>query len=101
MAALTAQLGKRGLEGDLEGMLLHSVDYLQLFSIVVVAWQWLEMAAAARRGLARGPLGSAFYEGKLCAAQYWIKTELPRVPALATLCREGEDSYARMASEWF
>ncbi|MEZ4441480.1 MAG: acyl-CoA dehydrogenase [Polyangiaceae bacterium] len=101
VAALTAQLGKRGLEGDLEGMLLHSVDYLQLFSIVVVAWQWLEMAAAARRGLARGPLGSAFYEGKLCAAQYWIKTELPRVPALATLCREGEDSYARMASDWF
>jgi hypothetical protein len=81
--------------------LRHSVDYLELFSILVVAWQWLEMAAAAREGLAKGGPSAAFYEGKLCAAQYWLATELPRIRELATLCRSGEDSYARMKAEWF
>jgi butyryl-CoA dehydrogenase len=41
-----------------------------------------------------------FYEGKLCAAQYWIRTELPRIGALATLCRDGEDSYFRVKADW-
>jgi butyryl-CoA dehydrogenase len=101
--ALTLELGALGLSGDAEGMLRHAADYLELFSLLAVGWQWLEHAAAARRGLARGPGAedAAFYEGKLCAAQYWAATELPRVPLLAALCRSNEDSYARMREEWF
>ena len=98
---LTAHLGVAGHRGDFELMLRHSVDYLELFSILVVAWQWLAMAAAAKEGLARGQGPVDFYEGKLCAAQYWIATEVPRIRELATLCRTGEDSYARMRPEWF
>ena len=89
------------MNGDVAGMLLHSVDYLDLFSTVVIGWQWLKQAAAAKRGLGAGRSAPAFYEGKLCAAQYWINTELPRVGYLAALCRSGEDSYARMQPEWF
>jgi butyryl-CoA dehydrogenase len=92
---LTLRLGARGAGGDVEGMLLHSADYLELFSIWIVAWQWVAQANAAR-----GRSGD-FYDGKRCAAQYWIATELPRVEVLAALCRDGEDSYARMRSEWF
>ncbi len=99
--ATTMQLGALGMGGDAEGMMRHSVDYLELFSIVIVAWQWLRQAAVAREGLARGGHDADFYEGKLCTAQYWIATELPRVAALAALCRSGEDSYARMRGEWF
>jgi alkylation response protein AidB-like acyl-CoA dehydrogenase len=101
VSELTGHLAQAGLRGDAELMLRHSVDYLELFSILVVAWQWLEMAAAAREGLAKGGPSAAFYEGKLCAAQYWLATELPRIRELATLCRSGEDSYARMKAEWF
>jgi butyryl-CoA dehydrogenase len=101
LAELTAHLAQLGLEGDAERMLRHSVDYLELVSIIVVAWQWLDMAAAAREGLAKDGSSAAFYEGKLCAAQYWFATELPRVGELAALCRSGEDSYARMKPEWF
>ncbi len=94
---LTAHLGGLGMAGDPEGMLLHSDDYLSLLSIVVVAWQWVDMAAAAKRGLARGEdTERAFYEGKLYAAQYWIATELPKTTVLAELCRTGEDSYVRI-----
>jgi butyryl-CoA dehydrogenase len=98
---VTTHLSSLGIGGRVEEMMRHSVDYLDLFSTVVVAWQWLLQAAAAREGLAasRGPSG--FYEGKLCAAEYWIKTELPRIDHLAHLCRSGEDSYARMAPDWF
>ncbi len=98
---LSADLASAGQRGDVERMLLHSADYLELFSILVIAWQWLAMAAAARKELIREHAHAAFYEGKLCAAQYWLATELPRVRELAALCRAGEDSYARMRPEWF
>ena len=57
----------------------------------------------ARRSLASAPASARaeFYEGKVCAAEYWIKTELPRVELLASLCSAGEASYARMNETWF
>ena len=78
------QLGALGMGGQVDAMMLHSVDYLDLFSTVVIAWQWLLQAAVAqekRRERERRP--REFYEGKLCAAEYWIKTELPRIDQLA------------------
>ena len=103
VTSLTVELGTFGLAGDIDRMMLHSTDYLELFSTMVVGWQWLLQAAAAREALARcpGQEREAFYEGKLCAAQYWIATELPRIPHLAALCRTAEDSYARMRPDWF
>jgi len=100
VGALTGELGRRGL-ADPEAMLLHATDYLDLFSTLVIAWQWLELAAAAKEGLARGgPRDVGFYRGKLAAAQYWIRTELPRIEHLARLCRDGEDSYATLDPDW-
>ena len=98
------QLGELGAKGDVEAMMRHSFDYMEMLSLVVVAWQWVEQAAAAQEGLARLPVAApdvAFYEGKLVAAQYWIHTELPRVGTLGALCRSGEDSYARAKPDWF
>jgi butyryl-CoA dehydrogenase len=98
---LTMHLAGLGMGGRVDEMMRHSVDYLDLFSTVVVSWQWLLQAAVAREGLDGNRSPREFYEGKLCAAEYWIKTELPRIDHLAHLCRSGEDSYARMAPEWF
>ena len=100
LLAVTAELAKRGTT-DPDAMMLHAADYLDLFSTVVVAWQWLELAAAAGEGLARGDGNrTGFYRGQLCAAQYWIATELPKVEHLAHLCRSGEDSYVRLDPAW-
>ncbi len=101
VADLTAHLGGLGLRGDVDGMLRHSTDFLSLVAIVVVAWLWLWQAAIAKEALLRGTTDADYYEGKLCAAQYWIATELPRAMHLAKLCRSGEDSYARMRDPWF
>ena len=101
-AALTVELARRGQTGEAEFMVRHSADYLDLFSTLVVAWQWLRQATVAARALPAATLGDRnFYEGKLCAAQYWFATELPRIDHLARLCREGEDSYSRMQPDWF
>jgi butyryl-CoA dehydrogenase len=98
---LTGALAARGLGGDVDGMLLHSVDYLELFSIVAIGWQWLLMAAVAEEALAAGRGPRELYFGKRQAARYWLRTELPKVTALAALCRSAEDSYAKMSPDWF
>ncbi len=103
LGEVTVELGGRGFAGDVAGMLLHSADYLEAFSTLVVGWQWLRQATVAKDALGRGP-GDAdrpFYEGKLLTAQYWLRTELPKARALFELCRDGEDSYARMQPEFF
>src|SRR5262249_9514596 len=100
LTSLTAHLAGLGLSGDVEAMLLHSADYLDLFSVIAVAWQWILQAAAAKEGLAARPSDGDFYQGKILAAQYFLATELPRVKQLAALCRAGEDSYAKMRPEW-
>jgi len=102
MREITLHLASLGMQGDIEGMLLHSAHYLDLVSTVVIGWTFLRLATAAEKGrkAASGP-DLDFYEGIACAAQYWIRTELPRVGVLAKLCRSGEDSYARIRPEWF
>jgi alkylation response protein AidB-like acyl-CoA dehydrogenase len=101
VTSLTMELAQRGLGGDADGMMRHATDYLDLFSTIVIAWQWLELAAAAREGLARGASPrEGFYRAKLAAAQYWIATDLPRIHHLAHLCRTAEDSYAALDESW-
>ena len=101
MGALTLELAQRGMEGGPEAMLLHSSDYLELFSTVVVAWMWTLQAAVAKEGLAAGRGGADMLQGKLAAAGYWLRFELPRIGPLVAACRDGEDSYARARPEWF
>lgn len=98
----TTALAARGAAGDVEGMLAHSNDYLTLFGLVAVGWQWLSMAAVAQEALRRGASEeeTAFYRGKLAAAHYWVVTELPRVAGLAALCRSAENSYSGMSPDW-
>jgi alkylation response protein AidB-like acyl-CoA dehydrogenase len=97
---VTMHLGALGMGGDVEGMLLHSVDYLEMFGLVVIGWQWIEQATAATTGLASESASGDFYRGKLCAAQYWLMGELGKVDHLAGLIEAGEDSYARVQPAW-
>ena len=101
VSELTLFLGQLGMQGDVEAMMRHSAHYLQLFSIFVLAWQWLLQAAVAREGLDQGRGSAPFYQGKLRAAQYWFTVEVPRIPQLTALCRSADDSYAAMQPDWF
>jgi butyryl-CoA dehydrogenase len=95
LVTTTSTLGARGAEGDVQGMLAHSTDFLELASLVAVGWVWLTLA---KRSLAKeDDLG----QGLRAAAQHWFERELPRVPALARLCLEARSSYVTMQADWF
>ena len=90
-------------ERDPQSALSHASDYLEMVSTAVVAWQWLVAAGAASAGLnASPPLADrAFYRGKLQAARYYFRVELPRIGLLAAACASCEDGYEAMRDEWF
>ena len=97
VGAITMELGQRGMSGDADAMLGHSWDYLDMFATLVIGWQWLNMAAVAKAA----PLSDERKHAIDAAAQYWIRTEVPRVELLASLCREHEDSYIKAEPDWF
>ena len=100
LAATTMELAQRGLAGDRDGMLAHSVDYLDAFSVLVISWQWAKMAAAARRGLERDRASADFYRGKIAAARWFFANELPRVSTLCDICLT-DASFVEARPEWF
>jgi len=92
---LTLALAGLGLRGEVDAMMLHSTDYLELFSILVVGWQWLRQATVAKRA----GEGDDFYRGKLAAHAYFLANELPKIPQLAEVCRT-DRSYADVKAGW-
>ncbi|HEY4057503.1 MAG TPA: acyl-CoA dehydrogenase, partial [Kofleriaceae bacterium] len=94
VGVLTMELAQRGMGGDANGMMLHATDYLDLFATVIIAWQWIELAAVAQGR------DDDYHRGLIAAAQYWIFTELPRVDVLAKLCRDAESSYGALDPAW-
>lgn len=105
-AEVTMALGMKGMQGDVEGMLLHSTDYLTALSIHVVAWQWLRMVAAGTGSKGNGAKtgGSKSADaalGRRQAARYWFAAEVPRIAHLLSLCAEAEGSYREMQDAWF
>jgi butyryl-CoA dehydrogenase len=91
----TAAVGGVAMQGDIGRALQNSVDYLDLFSTLVIGWCWLEMAAAAKEKLTQElPAGARpFYEGKLRAARYWFKNEMPRIRVLTGIIVEADDAF--------
>ncbi|CAG2140318.1 acyl-CoA dehydrogenase [Cupriavidus numazuensis] len=89
--------------GDANVTLANASIYLEAFGHVVVAWIWLEQALVAQAALAGGASGEdeTFYRGKLAAATYFSRWELPKVgpqlDLLATLDRTTLD----MQDAWF
>ncbi|MFK7985108.1 MAG: acyl-CoA dehydrogenase [Sandaracinaceae bacterium] len=97
VGALVATLGQRGLTGDLEGMLGHSADFLELFSVLVVGWMHVKLDNAAQRNAPDSDLARGLRQG----ARYWFATELPRVAPLVARCESAERSYLDMEDAWF
>jgi butyryl-CoA dehydrogenase len=73
------------MEKGPEVFLADATLYLELFGIVIIAWQWLRQAVAARAALdgRTGRADADFYAGKILTARYFFAYELPKVDALA------------------
>ncbi|MCA3237941.1 MAG: acyl-CoA dehydrogenase [Curvibacter sp.] len=76
--------------------LANAVPYLQAFGHTVLAWVWLEVALAARAGA-----HDASQHGRLLAAQYFFRYELPKIGAWLKVVESRDMTCADFPEEAF
>ncbi len=69
------------MNGDHEKYLADATVFMEMFSTVVVGWQWLKMGVAALKN--RDHLQMSFVSGKLLTLKYFFNYEIVKVKALA------------------
>ncbi|CAJ92662.1 Acyl-CoA dehydrogenase related to the alkylation response protein AidB [Cupriavidus necator] len=89
--------------GDPNVTLANASVYLEAFGHVVVAWIWLEQALLAQAALPRanGKEDEDFYRGKLAAAAYFFRWELPKVGPQLALLESLDRTTLDMQDAWF
>jgi len=80
-----------------EDALANATPYLQGFGHTVLAWVWLDVALCAQALSVPEDLR----EGKLAAARYFFRYELPRVPAWLKVVETRDDTCRSMQEGWF
>ena len=86
MQEVMASLLPHAQKGDMERYLSDATLFLELFGIVLIAWQWLKQAVVAEQALlTKNPQGDelAFYEGKLHTMKFFFHYEVPKTLGLA------------------
>lgn len=84
--------------------LANATVYLDLFGRVTLAWIWARQAAIAARALEQAGVPDsdvAFYQGKLQAARYFFRWELPEAKAQADLLLALDSTTLEMQDAWF
>jgi len=68
-----------------EAFLADATLYLEFFSIVTIAWQWLLQGVAVQKALNNGAkkADQNFYQGKMFTLRYFFAYELPKTLGLA------------------
>ncbi len=66
--------------------------FLELFSRIIVAWQWLIQGIGAQAALGKGASGKEadFYTGKLYTMNFFFRYELPKIYSLAERLTDGD-----------
>jgi hypothetical protein len=83
--------------------LANASTYLDMTGRVVIGWIWLRQALAASAGLGRATVDAErdFYRGKLQAARWFSRTELPQVKTQAAFLASADATAFDMHDEWF
>ncbi len=99
---VTQALSRVGAQGKVDLFLANASAYLEMLGHTVIAWQWLRQVrcAQAARAAAYGA-DADFYEGKLRAARYFYRYELPRAARLAELLLRLDDTCLTMPPSAF
>ncbi len=87
IGSVTSHLLQFAMKGDNERFLADANLYMEMFSIIVIGWQWLKQANVAKKEmLINNPTGSEldFYESKVHTMKYWFHYEMPKTIGLAT-----------------
>lgn len=78
-----------------EEALANATPYLQAFGHTVLAWLWLDVALAAQDKT------SDFHLGKLAAARYFFRYELPKTEAWLAVVASRDATCREARAEWF
>lgn len=99
----TLKLGGALQQGQTNEALANSAVYLDMLGKTVVGWLWLEMADKALDTFtdSSNTEDQDFVAGKLQAAQYFIRWELPEVELQARLLQRFDRTCLDMHSNWF
>ena len=89
------------LKGDFEKYLADASIFMEFFSLVIVGWNWLEIAANSQEAIKNGDkkFSEIFYKSKIETMKYFFEYELPKTvghsqiimnPSSVTIKKEGE-----------
>lgn len=78
-----------------------AVDYLYFAGYVTLAYYWARMAATAQHALNHGSNDTAFYQAKICTAQFYFDKLLPRVNAHIAVIDTGAASLMQLDADAF
>lgn len=100
---VTAHLLGISAQGNQELFLADATIFLEFFSIIAIAWQWLLQAATARKALQGDllPTDVNFYQGKIQTCRYFFGYELPKIEGLAIRLTHGDGLTVTMKNEYF
>lgn len=67
--------------GDFEKYLADATIFMEFFSTITIAWQWLEQAVVASEKLAdgSGKFSDDFYKAKIHTMKFYFQYELPKI----------------------
>ena len=99
----TSVLGNALIQGQVDQALANSALYLDMMGRAIIAWLWLDMANKAINKFATSnhEEDQNFMAGKLQAAQYFIRWELPEVEHQAKLLVDLDETCLNMHQDWF
>jgi alkylation response protein AidB-like acyl-CoA dehydrogenase len=88
---------------DPEEALANATPYLQAFGHFVIAWIWLDVAAAAHRSLVESSSGARrdHLLGLLQAERFFMDYELPRIGPWLAVVEQRNVVCHEMREEWF
>ena len=89
------------LKGDFEKYLADASIFMEFFSLVIVGWNWLEIAVNSQQALKNNDrkYSEIFYKSKIETMKYFFEYELPKTishseiimnPSSVTIKKEGE-----------
>ena len=82
--------------------LANATIFLDAMGHVAIAWMWLKQAVAATVGLDKGhEPDTAFYRGKLAAAQFFYRYELPKIQSNLAIVASLDSTCYDLASDQF
>jgi len=104
MQSLLPMLGQHLKSEKQPTLLANATCFMNIFGQIVMSWMWIRQASVAENALAASGLSDeekAFYLGKVQAAKYFVRWELPTIQRDIALLNDMDDSCSHMQAEWF